>query len=264
MRAMPRFAANLSVLYTEHPFLERPSAAAASGLFPAVECQFPYEHAARALRERLDEAGLPLVLMNAPPGDRARGERGLACVPGREADFRQGIERALDYAHAVGCPRVHVMAGCMPLGAERAALQATYVERLAWAAARAAGAAIELTIEPINPRDVPRYFLSRQDHAHEIVGLVGAANLKVQMDLYHCQIVEGDVATKLRHHLPGGRVAHLQIAGVPERGEPDTGELDHRYLFGVIDELGFAGHVGCEYRPRGATDEGLGWLRALG
>lgn len=262
MRAMPRFAANLSLLYTEHPFLDRVAAAAADG-FAAVECQFPYEQPAAALRERLDTAGVPLVLMNAPPGDWAAGERGLACLPGRDDDFRRGLERALAYGQALGCPRLHVMAGRMPAGGERAALQACYVERLAWAAAQARSTGVELLIEPINQRDMPGYFLNRQDHAHEIVALVGAPNLKVQMDLYHCQVVEGDIACKLRQHLPGGRVGHLQIAGVPERSEPDAGELDYRYLFGLIDALGYAGWVGCEYRPRGATRDGLGWRARL-
>lgn len=255
---MPRFAANLSLLYTEHSFLDRPAAAAHDG-FAAVECQFPYEHPAAALRERLAAAGLPLVLMNAPPGDWVQGERGLACLPGRGDDFRRSVDQALEHAQVLACPRVHVMAGRIPPGTERAALQAAYVERLAWAAAQAATAAVELLIEPINLRDMPGYFLNRQDHAHEIVGLVGAANLKVQMDIYHCQIVEGDVAMKLRHYLPGGRVGHLQVAGVPERREPDAGELNFAYLFELIDALGFEGYVGCEYRPRAGTSEGLSW-----
>jgi len=255
---MPRFAANLSLLYTEHTFLDRVAAAARDD-FAAVECQFPYEHAATALRERLITAGLPLALMNAPPGDWSGGDRGLACLPERGDDFRHSVDQALVYAQAVGCPRVHVMAGRMSAGTERAALQAVYVERLAWAAAQAATAGIDLLIEPINQRDMPGYFLNRQDHAHEIVGLVDAPNLKVQMDLYHCQIVEGDVAMKLRQYLPGGRVGHLQVAGVPQRQEPDTGELNFRYLFDVIDALGYDGYVGGEYRPRAGTSEGLGW-----
>lgn len=255
---MPRFAANISLLYTEHSFLDRPAAAARDG-FAAVECQFPYEHPAAALRERLACAGLSLVLMNAPPGDWAQGERGLACLPGRGDDFRRSVDQALAHAQAVDCSRVHVMAGRMPPGTERAALQAAYIERLAWAAAQAATAGVDLLIEPINQRDMPGYFLNRQDHAHEIVGLVGAVNLKVQMDLYHCQIVEGDVAMKLRHYLPRGRVGHLQVAGVPDRHEPDAGELNFAYLLELIDSLGFEGYVGCEYRPRAGTSEGLGW-----
>lgn len=253
---MPRFAANLSMLYTEHPFLERAAAAARDG-FEAVEWQFAYEHEAGALRAAL--GGLPLVLMNAPPGDPGAGERGLAALPGREADFRRSIDQALALAEALRCPRVHVLAGRIPPGSERAALQPTYVDNLAWAAPRAADAGVTLLIEPINGRDIPGYFLNRQDHAHEIVQQVGAPNLKVQMDLYHCQVVEGDVATKLRSTLPTGRVGHLQVAGVPERQEPDVGELNCGYLFDVIDELGWDGWIGCEYRPRAGTSEGLIW-----
>ncbi|WP_428416531.1 2-oxo-tetronate isomerase [Methylibium sp.] len=255
---MPRFAANLTLLYTELPFLDRATAAARDG-FEAVECQFPYEHPAAEFGARLADSGLPLVLMNAPPGDAAAGERGLAALPGREADFRRAIDTSLAYASAVRCPRLHVMAGRLPAGTERAALQPTFVENLAWAARQAAGTGIELLIEPINLRDMPGYFLNRQDHAHEIVQLVNAPNLKVQMDLYHCQVVEGDVAMKLRQYLPTGRVGHLQVAGVPERQEPDIGELNAAYLFDVIDALGYSGWVGCEYRPRGETSAGLGW-----
>lgn len=257
---MPRFAANLSMLYTEHPFLERAAAAARDG-FEAVEWQFAYEHDAATLRAAL--GSLPLVLMNAPPGDPAAGERGLAALPGREADFRRSIDQALALAEALRCPRVHVLAGRIPAGSERAALQPTYVANLAWAAPRAAAAGVTLLIEPINGRDIPGYFLNRQDHAHEIVQQVGAPNLKVQMDLYHCQVVEGDVATKLRSYLPTGRVGHLQVAGVPERQEPDVGELNCRYLFDAIDELGWDGWIGCEYRPRGGTSEGLRWRDSL-
>ncbi|MBN9205646.1 2-oxo-tetronate isomerase [Methylibium petroleiphilum] len=255
---MPRFAANLTLLYTELPFLDRAAAAARDG-FEAVECQFPYEHSAAEFAARLADSGLPLVLMNAPPGDATANERGLAALPGREADFRRAIDTALTYAGAMRCPRVHVMAGRLPAGAERAALQPTFVENLAWAARQAAGTGIELLIEPINLRDMPGYFLNRQDHAHEIVQLVNAPNLKVQMDLYHCQVVEGDVAMKLRQYLPTGRVGHLQVAGVPERQEPDIGELNAAYLFDVIDELGYPGWVGCEYKPRRETRAGLGW-----
>lgn len=260
---MPRFAANLSMLYPEHAFLDRFAAAARDG-FEGVEFLFPYEHAPAEIAARLREHGLQQVLFNAPPGDWAAGERGLACLPGREDEFRRGIEQTLAYAEALDCPRIHVMAGLVPAGRERAPLQPLYVANLAWAAQRAAACGREITIEPINLRDMPGYFLNRQDHAHEILDAVGAPNLKVQMDLYHCQIVEGDVATKLRRWLPGGRIAHLQIAGVPERHEPDIGELNPRYLFDVIDACGYAGWVGCEYRPRrggepGGTTAGLGW-----
>ncbi len=266
---MPRFAANLSMLYNEHAFPDRFAAAAADG-FRAVEYLFPYAFAADDLARRLREHGLQQVLFNAPPGDWDAGERGLACLPGREAEFRAGIETALAYAQALDCPRIHVMAGLAPADAERARLQATYEANLAWAAAQAARAGRDVLIEPINTRDIPGFFLNRQDEAHRIVAAVGAANLKVQMDLYHCQIVEGDVATKIRQYLPTGKVGHIQIAGVPMRHEPDLGELHHPYLFDVIDEVsaacGWQGWVGCEYRPArgtapGATSAGLDWLR---
>ena len=274
---MPKFAANLSMLYNELPFLDRFEAAARDG-FPGVECLFPYAWSAQEMAARLQGNGLRQVLLNAPPGgtDAASSVaawdsalRGTACVLGREAEFRQGVEMALAYAETLDCPRIHLMAGLVPTGVERDAVRATYVTNLRWAAAQAAQAGRGVLIEPINARDMPRYFLNRQDHAHEIVAEVGAPNLQVQMDLYHCQIVEGDVATKLRQYLPTGRVGHIQIAGVPERHEPDSGELNDRYLLGVLDtvaaQCGWDGWVGCEYRPRrgavpGGTSDGLGWM----
>ncbi|MBT2322275.1 hydroxypyruvate isomerase family protein [Variovorax paradoxus] len=268
---MPRFAANLSMLYPELDFLDRFEAAAKDG-FRAVEYLFPYPYERRELAARLAANGLQQVLFNGPPGDWDRGERGLACLPGREAEFREGVLKALDYADALDCPRVHLMAGLVPDGVEREAVQPLYVDNLRWAAAEAAKAGRDVLIEPINTRDIPRFFLNRQDHAHEIVERVGAPRLKVQMDLYHCQIVEGDVAMKIRKYLPTGRVGHIQIAGVPERHEPDIGELNHFYLFDLIDEVsaqcGWEGWVGCEYRPRrgavaNGTSDGLGWLRSL-
>ncbi|GER14203.1 2-oxo-tetronate isomerase [Variovorax boronicumulans] len=266
---MPQFAANLSMLYPELAFLDRFDAAAKDG-FQAVEYLFPYDFSKEDIVARLKHNGLQQVLFNGPPGDWAGGERGLACLPGREGEFREGIAKAIDYAVALDCSRIHVMAGLVPEGLTREAAEAVYVGNLRWAAAEAAKAGRDVLIEPINTRDIPRFFLNRQDHAHQIVETVGAANLKVQMDLYHCQIVEGDVAMKLRQYLPTGRVGHLQIAGVPERHEPDVGEQNYDYLFGVIDEVsaqcGWQGWVGCEYRPRrgmepGGTSAGLGWLR---
>ena len=257
---MPRFAANLSMMYTEHDFLDRFAAAAADG-FTAVEYLFPYEHDARLLAQRLADNGLQQVLFNAPPGDWERAERGLACLPGREDDFHRSFaEQALPYALALQCPRIHVMAGLIPPGAERPRLRDTYVANLRWAAGQAAAHGIDVLIEPINTRDVPGYFLNRQDHAHQILAEVAAPNLKVQMDLYHCQIVEGDLASKLSQYLPGGCVGHIQMAGVPARHEPDLGELNYPYLFALLDELGYGGHVGCEYRPRAGTTAGLGWF----
>jgi hydroxypyruvate isomerase len=255
---MPRFAANLSTLYPEHDFPDRFAAAAADG-FEAVEYLFPYAYEATELRRRLDAHGLRQVLFNAPPGDWDAGERGIAALPGREVEVRDGVERALEYAAALDCPRVHMMAGLVPQGADPAPYRATYLSNLAYAAEQAAAAGVDILIEPINGRDMPGYFLSRQADAHAVVQEVGAPNLKVQLDLYHCQIVEGDLTATLRRDLPTGRVAHLQIAGVPDRHEPDAGELNLRHLMSVVDELGFDGWIGCEYFPKAGTSEGLGW-----
>ena len=259
---MPRLAANLTMMYTEHPFLDRYAAAARDG-FSGVEFLFPYEFAAAELKSRLEEHGLTQALFNAPPGDWEAGERGIACLPGREAEFAEGIAQALAYAKTLQCPRVHVMAGLLPAGQGRDDVRATYVANLRLAAREAAKQGVDILIEPINLRDMPGYFLHRQEQAHALLDAVQAGNLKVQMDLYHCQIVEGDVATRLRQYLPTGRVAHLQIAGVPARHEPDQGELHYPYLFDTIDALGYGGWVGCEYRPAAGTSEGLGWWRNL-
>ncbi|MFJ5999314.1 2-oxo-tetronate isomerase [Streptomyces sp. NPDC092370] len=259
---MPRFAANLSMMYTEHDFLDRFAAASADG-FQAVEYLFPYAYDASELRRRLDDHGLRQVLFNAPAGAWEAGERGMAALPGREAEMRSGVDRALEYAAALGCPRVHLMAGLVRPDAtpvERAGHRDTYLTNLAWAAERATAVNVDILIEPINGRDMPGYFLSAQAEAHAVVQEVGAANLKVQLDLYHCQIVEGDLTTALRRDLPSGRVGHLQIAGVPDRNEPDRGELNVRHLFDAVDELGFDGWIGCEYNPRAGTSAGLRWL----
>ena len=261
---MPQFAANLSMLYPEHAFLDRFGAAAADG-FTAVEYLFPYAFSASDIAAQLQQHGLKQVLFNAPPGDWDAGERGMACLPDREAEFRQGFAQALDYAQALACPRIHVMAGLLPQGQTRDSLRALYEVNLAWAAKQAASAGLDVLIEPINTRDMPGFYLNRQDQAHAIVESVGAPNLKVQMDLYHCQIMEGDLAMKLRQYLPTGRVGHIQIASVPERHEPDVGEINFAYVFDLLDSMGYTGHVGCEYRPRrgavpGGTSAGLGWL----
>jgi hydroxypyruvate isomerase len=267
---MPRFAANLSMLYNEYEFLDRFAAAAKDG-FKAVEYLFPYAFAPQDIKQRLSDNGLQQVLFNAPPGNWDAGERGLACLPGRESEFQAGFVKALEYANALNCPRIHVMAGLMPEGVDTAVLEKTYVQNIAWAATEAKKAGRDVLIEPINTRDIPGFFLNFQEQAHNIVEHIGASNVKVQMDLYHCQIMEGDLATKIRHYLPTGRVGHFQIAGVPMRHEPDLGELNHPYLFDVIDEVsaacGWEGWIGCEYRPaRGAvangTHDGLAWLKA--
>jgi hydroxypyruvate isomerase len=255
---MPRFAANLSMMYTEVPFLERFGACAADG-FRAVEFLFPYEHPAQVIRDELDRHGLQQVLFNAPPGSFEAGERGIAGLPGRRDEFQQGIAQAIEYAKVLGCPRVHVMAGLLKRESEFTAQRELYVDNLAWAARKLGDAGLTMLIEPINTRDIPGYLLNTQADAHAIVERIGASNLKVQMDLYHCQIVEGDVAMKIRKHLSG--VGHIQIAGVPQRHEPDIGELNYPYLFELLDELGYDGWIGCEYRPKGRTSDGLGWLR---
>ena len=274
---MPQFAANLSMMYPELPFLDRFEAAAKDG-FKAVEFLFPYAYTPEELAARLKANNLQQVLFNAPPGgidpssiDQAwnSNTRGTASLPGREKEFQQGVEMALRYAEALHCPRIHVMAGLLGVGHTHASNHATYVNNLKWAAALAVKQGLDVLIEPINTRDIPGFYLNRQDQAHNIIEEVGASNLKVQMDLYHCQIVEGDVAMKIRQYLPTGRVGHFQIAGVPERHEPDIGEVNYPYLFNVIDEVSktcnWQGWVGCEYKPKlggqaGGTSAGLGWL----
>lgn len=260
---MPRFSANLSFLYTELPFLDRFAAAARDG-FRAVEFAFGYEFPAAEVAARLGATKLEQVLINAPPGNLAAGERGLGALIGREREFAQSVATALDYAQTLRCPRVHVMAGVLndrTTEAERAQARRTFVDNLRFAASEAARRGVALTIEPINPRDIPGYFLNAQAEAHAIREEVGAPNLSVQMDLYHAQIVEGDLSEKLRRWLP--HIGHIQIAGVPGRHEPDEGEVDYRYLFRLLDELGYPGWVGCEYRPRNGTSAGLGWMKEV-
>ncbi len=255
---MPRFAANLSFMFQELPFLDRFSAAAAAG-FRAVEFMFPYEHPPETVAARLTAAGLENVLFNLPPGDWAAGDRGIACVPGREEEFRRGVATALPYARALGTPRVHAMAGLIPAGVARSACHAVYLANLRYAAQQLAAAGLTLVIEPINTRDIPGYFLNTQAEAAEICAGIGLPNLKMQMDCYHIQVTEGDIATKLRKY--ASLCEHIQIAGVPERNEPDTGEVNYSYLFRLLDEIGYPGWIGCEYRPKGKTVDGLGWFK---
>lgn len=255
---MPRFAANLSMMYQEHAFLDRFAAAAKDG-FEGVEFLFPYDFDKADIRARLDDAGLTQALFNAPPGDWAGGERGIASLPGREEEFKCGIATALAYAQVLGNTRLHVMAGLLPAGADRARHHATYVSNVAYAAREAAGAGVTIVLEPINTRDMPGFFLTYQAQAHAVCKEVGAANVKVQFDLYHAQIMEGDLSVKLKQYVDG--VGHVQIAGVPDRHEPDEGELHYPHLFALLDALGYNGWVGCEYRPRAGTSEGLGWLK---
>ena len=274
---MPRFAANLSMMYPDLPFLDRFAAAAADG-FEAVEYLFPYEHSAQDIAARLKAHGLQQVLFNTPPGGLdagqcqdawAAGSRGTACVPGREDEFRAGLQAALRYADALDCPRIHCMVGLRAPDVSECQADQTLLANLRWAAELARGTGRELLIEPINPRSVPGFHLNRQDHAHRLVQEVGAPHLKVQMDLFHCQIVEGDLSHKLLTLLPTGRVGHLQMADVPDRHEPGTGEVNWPHLFELIDRIsqdqGWQGWIGCEYNPAdpspGGTHRGLKWLR---
>ena len=260
---MPRFSANLSWLFGEVPFLERFGEAAQAG-FRAVEFGFPYEFQARDLADRVAEHRLEVVLLNAPAGDTATGDRGLASIPGREHEFAASMATALRYAQVLACKRVHVMAGNLPADvdpAERDRRRRLYVRHLRQACEDAAPLGVTITIEPLNPRDMPHYLLATQAEAHAIREEVGAANLKVQCDLYHAQITEGDLTEKLRRWLP--HVGHLQIAGVPGRHEPNLGEVNYDWLFRVIDEARWDGWIGCEYRPVAGTAEGLAWMYRL-
>jgi 2-dehydrotetronate isomerase len=260
---VPRFAANISTLYPEHALLDRVGAAARDG-FAAVEVQSPYAVAADALRDALREARVEIVLMNAPQGDMDAGERGLAALPGREREFQSGIVQAVEYARGVGAPQVHVMAGKPPPGTDAADAETVFIGNLRHACAAFAPHGIRVLIEPINTRDMPGYFLTSAEQAAAILTRVGATNLAMQFDVYHAQIMVGDVCKRLERHFP--QVGHVQIAGVPERHEPDTGEINYPAVFRLLDRLGYRGWVGCEYRPAlgtapGGTSAGLGWLR---
>jgi hydroxypyruvate isomerase len=252
---MPRFAANLNFLFTELPFLDRFDAAAKAG-FAAVESTNLYEATAEEVAARLKANGLTLALFNTPAG--SAGERGLAALAGREKDFWAAFETALRYADITGGRRIHLVAGLVHQGAQRA----TYVANLKRAAQAAGAAGVEVLIEPINRRDIPGFFLNTTGEARAIIHEVGELNLWLQFDLYHRQIEEGDVATAIEEFAP--LVGHYQIASPPDRGEPDDGEMNYRYLFQRIDDTGFDGWVGCEYRPRHGTLQGLGWVEACG
>jgi len=255
---VPKLAANLSWLFTELPLRERFAAAADAG-FRGVEVLFPYELAAETVRERLEAHGLELVLVNLPPGDWAAGERGLAALPGREADFAAAVRTGLAYARTCGVPLVHAMAGIVPPGADRAAYVETYVANLRRAACAAAPVGVTVLIEPLNARDNPGYLLRTTAEAIAIIERVDEPNLALQLDLYHAQISEGDLAHRMR--ALAGRYAHVQIAGNPGRDEPDHGEVNYAYLLAVLDELGYDGWIGCEYRPRADTRAGLRWAQ---
>ena len=254
---MPRFCANLSMMFTEHAFLDRFGHAARAG-FAAVEFLFPYDHPAADIAARLRDNGLEQVLFNMPPGDWAMGERGMACLPGRQAEFQDGVNRALEYAAVFGTRRLHCMAGLVPAGLPQPTAASLYAANLAWACERAKAAGVLVVIEPINHRDMPGFFLNTTGHAAAVVDAIGRDRLAILFDIYHCQVTEGDVTSRLAALLP--RIGHIQIADVPGRNEPGTGELNWRYIFGRIDALGYEGWLGCEYRPAAATTEGLAWL----
>lgn len=255
---MPRFAANLTTLFTEFPFLDRFAAAAKAG-FTGVEFLFPYTFQAHELASRLQAEGLRQALFNFPPGDWDAGERGLAAIPGRQSEFLESIDIALEYARALDCPTVHVMAGIPADEISRNEAMEVYVENLRRAADACAPDGITVVIEALNSRDMPGYFISRTDEARRIIETVDRRNVGLQLDFYHCQIMEGDLETRLRNL--AGIVRHIQIAGVPGRHEPDTGEVNYSHMFNVMCEIGYNGWVGCEYHPRGETIAGLGWFQ---
>jgi hydroxypyruvate isomerase len=255
---MPRFAANLTMLFNEVGFLDRFAAAANAG-FTAVEYLFPYEHDARLLKERLTEHGLTQALHNLPAGNWAAGERGIACHPDRTGEFAEGVDRAIEYATILGCGQVNCLAGIRPPEVDAEEARATFVRNLRLAAPRLERAGIRLLIEPINTRDIPGFFLNRTAQAREIIEAVGSPNLFLQYDAYHMQIMEGDLAATLTREQK--LIAHVQVADPPARNEPGTGEINFTFLFGLLDRLGYRGWVGCEYKPAGRTGDGLGWLR---
>jgi hydroxypyruvate isomerase len=248
------------MMFNEAGFLDRFERAARAG-FKGVEFLFPYEHPAAEIRRRLDANGLTQALFNMPPGDWAKGERGLAALPGRQAEFRDGVRLALDYAGALGCKLVHCMAGIVPAEVSQITAGAIYAANLAWAGEEARKAGIRIAIEPINQRDMPGYFLNTQAQGAAFVEAIGADRLGLQFDVYHVQITEGDITKRMERFMPV--IAHIQIADVPARNEPGTGEIGWEYVFRRMDQLGYAGWVGCEYRPAGETDAGLGWLKRL-
>ena len=259
---MPRFAANLSFLFPELPLIERIDAAASCG-FRAIEILNPYEVPAQAIAARLKAHDLTQVLINTPPGDPARGERGLTALPGREAAYREALSRALDYCGALGCGLLHSTGGIMPPGTDRARFEATYRANLAHAAAEAAKQGVTITIEPLNDIDTPNVFLSRLAHARAVLRDVARPNLRLQFDAYHTQLMEGEVIGHYRDCLP--LIAHLQVSSVPGRHEPDTtAPIDFPAFFRAVDDSGYAGWVSCEYRPRGDTRAGLAWAKPWG
>jgi hydroxypyruvate isomerase len=257
---MPRFAANLTMLFTEVPFLDRFERAAKAG-FEAVEFLFPYAFDAVEIRRRLDDNGLKLVLHNLPAGNWDAGERGIACLPDRVAEFREGVARAIAYAKVLGVGQLNCLAGKAPAGVDEALLRATFVDNLAFAAKALDEAGLRLLIEPINTYDIPGFFLNRTAQAVAILDDVGAANAFVQYDIYHAQRMEGELAATVQKHL--ARIGHVQLADNPGRNEPGTGEINYAFLFAHLDRIGYTGWIGCEYKPATTTEAGLGWRQQL-
>ena len=253
---MPRFAANLTMMYNEVDFLDRFAAAAGSG-FRGVEYLFPYDFSRDELAGRLADHGLEQVLHNLPAGDWAAGERGIGCLPERVGEFQDGVGRAVDYARALGCPRVNCLAGIAPEGADRERLTDTFVANLRFAAGKLGEAGIQLLVEPINTRDVPGFFLTGTAQANAVIDAVGSDNLALQYDVYHMQIMEGDLARTMQDNL--ARISHVQLADNPGRHEPGSGEINYPFLFDFLDRIGYSGWIGCEYKPAAATAAGLSW-----
>lgn len=257
---MPKFAANLTMLFTELPFVERFQAAAEAG-FKGVEYLFPYDFPAEVLAAELKKHGLTQVLHNLPAGDWAGGERGIAVLPERVEEFRAGVDRAIAYATALGCTQVNCLAGIVPPGACQNTARRTFVDNLRFAADKLKAAGIKLLIEPINTYDIPGFFLSRTAQALEIIAEVGSDNLFVQYDIYHAQRMEGELGNTIARNL--AQIAHIQLADNPGRNEPGRGEINYSWLFAHIDRLGYTGWIGCEYKPAAGTREGLGWIERL-
>ena len=256
---MPRFAANLTMLFNEVPFLDRFEAAARNG-FREVEFLFPYAFPVGELKSRLERHGLTLVLHNLPAGDWEAGERGIACLPDRVEEFRAGVAKAIDYATALGVKQVNCLAGKVPAGTDPAVVHRTFVENLRYAAGELGRHGIRLLIEPINTRDIPGFYLCRSQQAVDIIEAVGSDNLFLQYDIYHMQVMEGDLTRTMERLMP--RIAHLQLADNPGRNEPGTGEINYPFLFEWLDRAGYAGSIGCEYKPAAGTVAGLAWMRA--
>jgi hydroxypyruvate isomerase len=255
---MPRFCANISLLFNEVELPERFAAAARAG-FRAVEIQFPYAYRAELLADRARQAGVEVVLMNLPPGTVENGDRGIGCLPARASEFREGVATALAYARALGCKRVNCLSGIAPARAAEAALREAYVSNLRFAAAQMRPAGIDVLIEPQNTRTFPGVFLRNTAQALGIMREVGAPNLRLQYDVFHMQVMEGDLARTIRENL--AHIGHIQVADVPDRHEPGSGEINFPFLFGWIDRLGYPGWIGAEYVPAAATEAGLDWVR---